>query len=51
MLFRSLKKNGVRVVSANEAISDSSEGILMESILEGFAEYFSADLAEKSAVA
>lgn len=42
-----LKKNGVRVVSANEAISDSSEGILMESILEGFAEYFSADLAEK----
>ena len=42
-----LKKNGVRVVSANEAISDSSEGILLESILEGFAEYFSADLAEK----
>ena len=42
-----LKKNGVRVVSANETISDSSEGILMESILEGFAEYFSADLAEK----
>ena len=42
-----LKKNGVRVVSANEAISDSAEGILMKSILEGFAEYFSADLAEK----
>ena len=42
-----LKKNGVRVVSANEPISDRSEGILLESILEGFAEYFSADLAEK----
>ena len=42
-----LKKNGVRVVSANEPISDRSEGILLESVLEGFAEYFSADLAEK----
>ena len=42
-----LKKNGVRVVSANEPISDSSEGILLEAMLEGFAEYFSADLAEK----
>ena len=42
-----LKKNGVRVVSANEPISDRSEGILLESMLEGFAEYFSADLAEK----
>lgn len=42
-----LKKNGVRVVSANEAISETAEGILMESVLEGYAEYFSADLAEK----
>lgn len=42
-----LRKNGVKVVSANETISEGSEGILMESILEGFAEYFSADLAEK----
>lgn len=42
-----LKKNGVRVVSANEVISETAEGILMESVLEGYAEYFSADLAEK----
>ena len=42
-----LKKNGVRVVSANETISETAEGILMESVLEGYAEYFSADLAEK----
>ena len=42
-----LKKNGVRVISATEKISDSPEGILMESILEGFAEYYSADLSEK----
>ena len=42
-----LRKNGVRVVSVNEPISDRSEGILLESMLEGFAEYFSADLAEK----
>ena len=42
-----LKKNNVKVVSATEKISDGSEGILMESILEGFAEYYSADLSEK----
>ncbi len=42
-----LKKNGVRVVSATEAISEGSEGILLESVLEGMAEYYSADLSEK----
>ena len=42
-----LKKNGVKVVSATELISDKSEGVLLESILEGMAEYYSADLAEK----
>lgn len=42
-----LRKNGVKVVSANEPISEGSEGILVESILEGYAEYFSADLSEK----
>lgn len=29
-----LKKNGVRVVSARENISDDASGILMESVLE-----------------
>lgn len=42
-----LKKNGVKVVSARESIAEGSEGILLESVLEGYAEYFSADLAEK----
>ena len=42
-----LKKNGVKVVSARETIAEGSEGILLESVLEGYAEYFSADLSEK----
>ncbi len=42
-----LKKNGVRVVSAKEQISDSPEGIILESMLEGMAEYYSADLSVK----
>ena len=42
-----LKRNGVRVMSVMENITDTPEGILMESILEGYAEYFSRDLAQK----
>ena len=42
-----LKKNGVKVVSATEVISDGAEGIVLESMLEGFAEYYSVDLSEK----
>ena len=42
-----LKKNNVRVVSATESISEGAEGIILESVLEGMAEYYSADLAEK----
>ena len=42
-----LKKNRVRLVSVNEPISESAEGVLLESVLEGFAECFSLDLAEK----
>ena len=42
-----LKKNGVKVVSAIEVISDGAEGIILESMLEGFAEYYSVDLSEK----
>lgn len=42
-----LRKNGVKVVSAKEAIAEGSEGILLESVLEGMAEYYSAELAEK----
>ena len=42
-----LRKNGVKVISAKENISDGSEGIILESMLEGMAEYYSADLSEK----
>ena len=42
-----LRKNDVKVVSATEAISEGAEGIILESVLEGMAEYYSADLAEK----
>ena len=42
-----LKKNGVKVVSATKVISDGAEGIILESVLEGYAEYYSADLSEK----
>ena len=42
-----LKRNGVRVLSAKETISEGAEGILLESMLEGYAEYYSIELAEK----
>ena len=42
-----LKKNGVKVISAKETIANGLEGILLESVLEGMAEYYSAELAEK----
>ena len=42
-----LKRNGVKLVSATEIISEGPEGIILESVLEGYAEYYSADLAEK----
>lgn len=42
-----LRKNGVKVVSATEPISADSTGILLESLLEGYAEFYSVELAEK----
>jgi len=42
-----LKKNGVKVLSAKENITDSPEGIIMEALLEGMAEYYSAELSQK----
>lgn len=41
-----LHKAGVSVQYARETISDGAEGIILESVLEGFAEYYSANLAE-----
>ena len=42
-----LKKNGVRVMSAKENISDDASGILIEGVLESMAEYYSVELAQK----
>lgn len=42
-----LRKNSVKVVSATEPISEDSTGILLESLLEGYAEFYSAELSEK----
>ena len=44
---RILKKNGVSVVSVKENIADTPEGIILESMLEGMAEYYSAELSVK----
>lgn len=41
-----LKKAGVRVLSAKESIPDGPEGILLEAVLEGSAEYYSANLSQ-----
>ena len=37
---------GVKVLSAMERITDDPSGILLESLIEGIAEYYSAELAE-----
>lgn len=41
-----LKRCGVRVLYAKESIPDGPEGILLESVLEGSAEYYSANLSQ-----
>lgn len=42
-----LKKNGVKVVSVTERIADGADGVILEAVLEGMAEYYSLDLSEK----
>ncbi len=42
-----LKKNGVRVLSAKENITDDASGILVEGMLESMAQYYSAELSQK----
>ena len=44
---KALKDNGVKVVSATEFVPDTPEGIIFESMLEGYAEYYSAELSQK----
>ena len=40
-----LKKNGVRVISVKENLTDTPEGIILEGMLESMAEYYSANLS------
>lgn len=42
-----LKDNDVKLLSAMENIPDTPEGIILESLLEGMAEYYSAELSQK----
>ncbi len=44
---KTLRDNGVKVLSAMENIPDTPEGIILESMLEGYAEYYSAELSQK----
>ena len=44
---RTLKNNGVKVLSATESIPETPEGIILESMLEGYAEYYSVELSQK----
>ena len=41
-----LKQNGVRILYAKESIPNGPEGIILESVMEGFAEYYSANLSQ-----
>ena len=44
---KKLSDNGVKVLSAMENIPDTPEGIILESLLEGMNQYFSAELSQK----
>ena len=44
---KTLKDNGVTILSAMENLTDSPEGRMMETILEGFNQYFSEELMQK----
>src|SRR5574344_96247 len=42
-----MKENGVKLLSVMENIPDTPEGIILESLLEGMNQYYSAELAQK----
>ncbi len=42
-----LRKNGIEIKYAAEAIPEGPEGIILESLMEGLAEYYSAELSQK----
>ena len=44
---KKLRDNGVKVLSATEHITDDPTGQLMETIIEGFSQYYSDELSQK----
>lgn len=44
---RELRRAGVQLLYAAEAIPEGPEGIILESLMEGLAEYYSAELSQK----
>ena len=44
---KTLRDNGIKLLSAMENIPETPEGIILESLLEGMAEYYSAELSQK----
>lgn len=44
---KALRDNGVKELSAMENIPDTPEGIILESLLEGMNQYYSAELSQK----
>lgn len=44
---RKLARSGVKIVSINENLSDDPESVIMESVLEGMAEYYSRNLSRE----
>lgn len=44
---RQLKQNGVRLISVLEQLDDSPESVILESVLEGMAEYYSKNLSRE----
>ncbi len=45
---KTLRNNGIQLISVTENIPDTPEGIILESILEGMAEYYSLDISQKT---
>lgn len=48
MYKRKLKQCGVKLVSATEQLDDSPESVILESVIEGMAEYYSKNLARET---
>ena len=44
---KELQKNGVKLISITENLDDTPEAIILESVLEGMAEYYSKNLARE----